>query len=92
MNIELKFDYYSKIVFIPDGYVSSIEKLKLSFLDWVERNPNCILIDPNRSIVLSYNENDFILFLNTEVLKNSNEKAYFLKENKCSKIHGLIEF
>lgn len=92
MNIELKFDYYSKIVFIPDGYVSSIEKLKLSFLDWVERNPNCILIDPNRSIVLSYNENDFILFLNTEVLKNSNEKAYFLNENKRSKIHGLIEF
>lgn len=92
MNIELKFDYYSKIVFIPDGYVSSIEKLKLSFLDWVERNANCILIDPNHSIVLSYNENDFILFLNTEVLKNSNEKAYFLNENKCSKIHGLIKF
>lgn len=92
MNIELKFDYYSKIVFIPDGYVSSIEKLKLSFLDWVERNPDCILIDPNRSIVLSYNENDFILFLNTEVLKNSNEKAYFLNENKWSKIHGLIKF
>ncbi len=92
MNIELKFDYYSKIVFIPDGYVSSIEKLKLSFLDWVERNPNCILIDPNYSIVLSYNENNFIQFLNTEVLKNSNEKAYFLNENKRSKIHGLIKF
>ena len=45
MNIELKFDYYSKIVFIPDGYVSSIEKLKLSFLDWVERNPNCSVMD-----------------------------------------------
>lgn len=92
MNIELKFDYYSKIVFIPDGYVSSIEKLKLSFLDWVERNPNCILIDPNYSIVLSYNENNFIQFLNTEVLKISNEKAYFLNENKRSKIHGLIKF
>lgn len=92
MNIELKFDYYSKIVFIPDGYVSSIEKLKLSFLNWVERNPNCILIDSNHSIVLSYNENDFILFLNTVVLKNSNEKAYFLNENKSSKIHGLIKF
>ena len=92
MNIELKFDYYSKIVFIPDGYVSIIEKLKLSFLDWGERNPNCILIDPNYSIVLSYNENNFIQFLNTEVLKNSNEKAYFLNENKRSKIHGLIKF
>ena len=77
MNIELKFDYDSHMVYIPDGYVNDVNSLQSSFLDWVQQQPECLVYAPNKRIGLSYNQYDFLRYLNSVVLKDSKEKAYF---------------
>lgn len=77
MNVELKFDYYSRMIYIPDGYVYDVKILQSSFLDWMQEQPECIVCAPDTQVGYSYNEDDFLRYINSVVLKNSNEKAYF---------------
>ena len=86
MNIELKFDYYSRMIFIPDGHVYDIKILQSSFFDWMQQQSECIISAPNMQLGFSYNEEDFLRFVNSVVLKNSKEKAYFINKSnkKCS--------
>lgn len=83
MNIELKFDYHSCVVYIPDGYIQDVYELQKDFLEWIEDQPTCIIKTPENLLVLSYDEKDFIKYLNDVVLKDSNEKAYFLTKKAC---------
>ena len=78
MNVELKFDYYSRMIYIPDGYVDDVKILQSSFLDWMQEQPECIVCAPDMQMGYSYNEDDFLRYINNVVLKNSHEKAYFI--------------
>ena len=78
MNVELRFDYDSRVIYIPDGYVDDVKILQSSFLDWMQEQPECIVCAPDTQVGYSYNEDDFLRYINNVVLKNSNEKAYFV--------------
>ena len=77
MTVELRFDYDSRVIYIPDGYVDDLKILQSSFLDWMQEQPECIVCAPDMQVGYSYNEDDFLRYINSVVLKNSNEKAYF---------------
>ena len=78
MNIELKFDYYSRFLYVPEGFVYDINELQNSFFDWMEHRPECIVKTPDKHLGFSYDEEDFLRYVNSEILKNSKEKAYFI--------------
>lgn len=82
MVIELKFDYYSRFVYIPDGYVYDLKNLELSFLDWMQDKPECIVHDSDNVLKFSFDENDFVEYVNMVVLNSCMEKAYFVDLNK----------
>lgn len=92
MNIELKFDYYSRMIYIPDGYVYDTKILHSSFFEWVQQQPECIVSAPNKQVGFSYNEEDFLRFINSAVLKNSKEKAYFIShpQKKTKKTFVIV--
>lgn len=86
MNIKLKFDCYSRNVYIPDGYVTELSTLKTSFLDWMKQQPECIVELSKKQIGYSYNERNFVKYVNDVILKDSKEKAYFVspsEKNRC---------
>ena len=76
LKIELKFDYYSKVAYIPDGYIRSVVKLQMNFFRWVYQQPECMIRDSANRLVCSCNEMDFIRYMNDVVLKDSLDKAY----------------
>ena len=93
MNIELKFDYYSRMIHIPDGYVYDINILKCSFFDWMQQQPECIICAPNMHLGMSYNEEDFLRFINSVILKNSKEKAYYISDQpRPNSKRAVIDF
>ena len=79
MNIELKFDYYSKIMYIPDGYIKDLKEVHLNFFEWLLDQTKCYTED---NLELCYNEQDFVRYINQEILNESKEKAYIVKDNK----------
>ena len=79
MIIETKFSYYSRYMYIPDGYICDINKVHLSFFDWIENQPDCIAVSPGGQYGLTFDADVFLRYLNTEVLKGVNEKAYFIE-------------
>lgn len=78
MNIVLKFDYSTDILFVPDGYISDVEKLRLCFFDWLYDNPQYMTSDKKGHAVFSYDATAFLTYINQVVLCSSNEKAYFV--------------
>ena len=91
MKVKLKFDYSAKIIFIPDGYVSSLDVLHSSFFDWLYDNPEYMGYDKKGNMVCSYDASAFLEYINQEVLSSSQEKAYFLSdaEEKKGSVHTL---
>lgn len=75
MKVNLCFDYYSKIIYIPDGYITDLKKMQHSFFEWMDSQPPC-LVDKG----VSYDEDDFLKYVNNEVLMESREKAYVLSD------------
>lgn len=90
MNIELRFDYYSCVVFIPDVINIDTKKIQQSFLDWVSDQPECI--SGKKVMILSYDENDFIRYVNDVLLNGIGGKAYKVNNLKHKRINGVIKF
>lgn len=83
MNVELRFDYYSRNLYIPDGYIYDLKKIQEDFFDWLQEQSGCIIRLRKKGYAYSYNENDFERFINEVILKDSQEKAYFVfREHK----------
>ena len=80
MFIKLKFEFHECNIYIPDGYLDNLENLQKDFLQWMYEQPECYIPTKKNKIVYSYNEYNFIKYLNTVLLKYSHEKAYL-----CSK-------
>lgn len=93
MNLLLKFDYYSCVIYIPDGYVANLSKLQLDFFEWLYDRPECIKKNHRGNVGVSYNQEDFLDYLNNVVLSNSREKAYMIpKFNKKKGDFFKLEF
>lgn len=78
MIIELRFDCYSCNLFVPDGYVHNINDLQCSYFEWVKEQSDCVAVSPGKQLGFSYNEEDFLKYVNSVILENVNEKAYFV--------------
>ncbi len=91
MILQLEFDADISYIFIPDGFISDLKLLEKSFLEWVQSQPSCIEKFAKRYAGLSFSESDFLKYLNTTVLENSNEKAFMLSKVP-QKVFGKLKF
>ena len=78
MNIVLKFDHTADTVFVPDGYISDVEELRLRFFDWLYDNPQYMTFDKKGHAAYAYDAAAFLAYINQVVLRASKEKAYFV--------------
>jgi len=76
------------LISIPDGYISTVAKLKEDFLDWVENQPNHM--SPHGGYCI--NHEAFLKYLNDVLLSEANEKAYQLKTVNSHKGVPIIHF
>lgn len=84
MNITLKFDYYSKIIYIPDGFIKNLNEVYLHFFEWLSEQSECYIATDD-GYALSYNEIDFLKYINEEILVGCNEMAYIVNSVKRGK-------
>ena len=82
MVIELRFDYASSFVAVPDGYITSGKELQKSFLAWVEDQPENIVITKDGRAAVSYGDEDIMKYLNSVLLCESREKAFLIPKEK----------
>ena len=85
MIIELRFDFGSSFVSVPDGYIANGKELQESFLSWVEDQPENIVITKEGRAAVSYSDEDIIKYLNSVLLCDSKEKAYLITIEKVRK-------
>ena len=88
MNIVLKFDYYSRTIYIPDGYIFDVKKMQVQFFEWLYDQPDCFIQDKNGNLSVSYNEDSVVKYINNVILCDSKEKAYYI--SNMHKINGRI--
>ena len=91
MNVELKFDFDTYTVYLPDGYIFDASKLQNDFLEWMQEKPECITQDKNGNLGFSYDADTFLKYINEVILANSGEKAYFAK-NPTNKALYTLKF
>ena len=93
MVIELRFDYASSFVAVPDGYITSGKELQKSFLAWVEDQPENIVITKDGRAAVSYGDEDIMKYLNSVLLCDSREKAFLIpKEKVRNPVNFTISF
>ena len=85
MIIELRFDFGSSFVSVPDGYITNGKELQESFLSWVEDQPENIVITKDGRAAVRYSDEDIIKHLNSVLLCDSREKAYLIPKEKVRK-------
>jgi len=81
MFIRFDFDHEQSHVFIPDGVIADLEMLKTHFLDWAFDQSQCIG-ESNGKLYLSFDETDFVEYLNEVWLSDYTETAYLLPAEK----------
>ncbi len=76
MIVALQFDCRTAYVTMPDGYAPDKNTLRQAFMSWVYDNPACMRTYGGHT-VYAYDETDFLTFVNTVLLADSRERAYF---------------
>ena len=94
MIIEAKFTYYSRYIYIPDGYIHDITKVHCEpFSDWMSTQSDCMIEEPGGGLGFTFDSDDFLRYLNTEVLKEAYEKAYYVeKPDGKSRVAATLYF
>lgn len=82
MNLRLKFDYSTDMIYIPDGYIEDLKLFQSKFFEWLYENPDCMIYDKKGTPAYSYNATTVLDYINREVLYASREKAYFISERR----------
>ena len=77
MKVVLKFMYDIYLLYIPNEYINNLQQVYMNFFDWIEEQPNCW--DDNGA--KTFDEKDFVRYLNEEVLFDCNERAYIITDN-----------
>ena len=85
MIIELRFDFGSSFVSVPDGYITNGKELQESFLSWVEDQPENIVITKGGRAAVSYSDEDISKYINSVLLCDSREKACLIPKEKVRK-------
>lgn len=88
MYFYLNFDFDKKLLYVPDGYIYDIGELKNSFYEWV--TDTCLIEINDRQNGLFFDSSTFIEYLNSVVLKDTNEKAFII--SKCENIKKQKRF
>ena len=83
MNIIVKFDVNEYGVFIPDGYIHSLEELRDNFLHWCHDQPETIRLSEGKIAAYSISHEKFIQYLNEVILWESTERAYLIRINEA---------
>lgn len=74
MYIKLIFDYDVCVIYVPDGYIDNKSTLQSDFYKWISCRSECA----NNRNGLIFDSDCFLKFVNSEILVNSNEKAYYV--------------
>lgn len=92
MIIKLKFDCYCQDVFIPDGYVTNLDELQMSFVEWMQSQPECIVRLKEKQWGYYFDEHTFLRYINQEMLNNCKEKAYLISSSlsKNKKVNTIV--
>lgn len=85
MNVLLQFDYEDHLLHIPDGYISDIHRTHQEFYSWLYQQEKNMVESANGYLGCAYCADDFLEYVNTVVLKNSNERAYFIPHGHINK-------
>lgn len=88
MNVRLKFDHSSDVIFIPDGYITDIKLTHLRFFDWLYDNPAYMTSDEKGHTMYRYDASAFLSYVNQVVLSSCREKAYLIPPTK--QVNGKI--
>lgn len=78
MNILLEFDYDSHLIFVPDGYILNLQEAQNDFFSWLSEQPGNLVKNSRNQLSIQYNADDFLQYLNENVLCGTGEKAYYL--------------
>ena len=92
MKIRLIFDISSYAIYIPDGYIYDIKKLRMDFIEWCETQKDAVATAPGNKVAMSISKELFLRYINEVILGESNERAYFLDaKDWCSKnVHKIL--
>ena len=89
MNVLLKFDYENHLLHIPDGYISNIMTTYEDFFPWLYEQEKNMVKTPDGQVGCAYCADDFMEYVNTVVLKDSSERAYFITHGS---VHARLSF
>lgn len=78
MKIKLIFDVSQYMLYVPDGYVTSVKSLQVNFLDWCETQRDALGNAPGNKLGYVYSKELFLRYVNEVLLENSTEIAYFI--------------
>ena len=76
MKLMIYFDIDIDAVYIPDGYISNMQALQNSFLDWADDQQETFIYGPGKRTCKRYTCELFLRYLNEQVLAEYREKAY----------------
>lgn len=87
MNVALKFDYEqeSRLLYISDGYVSNLRRIYEDFFEWLYCRTENISQMSDGGFGCAYGAEDFLEYINSVVLKEANERAYFLRHGRADR-------
>lgn len=74
MYIKLIFDYDVCTIYVPDGYIDNKSTIQSDFFEWISCYSECM----NNRNGLVFDSDCFLDFVNSELLANSKEKAYYV--------------
>ena len=91
MIVKLQFCYEqdSRLAYIPNEYSSMLTQIFVdkNFFEWMKKFPSLYISEKGG---FTYDVNDFLTYLNEEILKDSGDKAYFLPQEDISNWKGTV--
>lgn len=85
MNILLKFDYEDHLIRVPDGYIFDVKMVQLDFFEWLYRREKNMTALPTGRLGCAYSAADFLHYINEVILRDSNERAFFIRSGRIDK-------
>lgn len=77
----LEFDYEteSRLMYVPDGYIEDVGEVRRRFFEWLYERPENMTEAPNGGLGCAYGAEDFLCYVNDVMLKDANERAWFVR-------------
>ena len=84
MLVNLIFDLYADVIFVPDDIGENLKKYQRKYDKWLFGCENQFWVkdETGRKLGVHVTAEGFLYWLNEFVLKDSDEKAYLIEGNK----------